>query len=612
MSSPLSLLKEIAAAVWRAVVEVIRRDRAAKKAEPREAASPLLVIPIPPRRTYIAMGCISLGFLALAGRALWLQLFSSDFLKGQGEARYARTLTIAGVRGEILDRNGVVLASSQPVRSIWADPAFAKKATRSELEALAKVLEVPYATIRDKIRKNEQKNFVYLARQKDVTTAEAVRALAIPGIGITPEVLREYPDGPVMAHVVGYTGWNDRGQEGVELSCDKLLAGAPGARRVIRDRLGRIVDDVWAKEAVPGRDVTLSIDSRVQFIAYKALGEQMEKSEALAGAVVVADIETGEILALANAPAYDPNDRSTMVFERTRNRVITDQFEPGSTMKPFAIAKALDLGIVQPFTTIQTAPGKLTIGDRTIGDVHDYGLLTVSEIVSKSSNIGTVKIALEMSPQTLWNTYSALGFGRAPDIGFPGATAGRLRPAKSWRPIEQATISYGHGVTVSLLQLVRAYTAIAREGDVINLTLMKRKPGEAVKGEQVFKPETMRLMRAMMMNTVRRGGTATRISVPGYTVAGKTGTANKVKDGRYVRDTVASFVGIVPATQPRFIVAIMIDEPKKGSRFGGTVATPIFNKVASGVLRTFMVPPDDPLPAPGARLASAGARKRAN
>lgn len=612
MSSPLSLLKEIAAAVWRAVVEVIRRDRAAKKAEPREAASPLLVIPIPPRRTYIAMGCISLGFLALAGRALWLQLFSSDFLKGQGEARYARTLTIAGVRGEILDRNGVVLASSQPVRSIWADPAFAKKATRSELEALAKVLEVPYATIRDKIRKNEQKNFVYLARQKDVTTAEAVRALAIPGIGITPEVLREYPDGPVMAHVVGYTGWNDRGQEGVELSCDKLLAGAPGARRVIRDRLGRIVDDVWAKEAVPGRDVTLSIDSRVQFVAYKAFGEQMEKSEALAGAVVVADIETGEILALANAPTYDPNDRSTMVFERTRNRVITDQFEPGSTMKPFAIAKALDLGIVQPFTTIQTAPGKLTIGDRTIGDVHDYGLLTVSEIVSKSSNIGTVKIALEMSPQTLWDMYTALGFGRAPDIGFPGATAGRLRPAKSWRPIEQATISYGHGVTVSLLQLVRAYTAIAREGDVINLTLMKRKPGEAVKGEQVFKPETMRLMRAMMMNTVRRGGTATRISVPGYTVAGKTGTANKVKDGRYVRDTVASFVGIVPATQPRFIVAIMIDEPKKGSRFGGAVATPIFNKVASGVLRTFMVPPDDPLPAPGARLASAGARKRAN
>lgn len=597
MKSPFALLKQAAIAAWRGLVELIRRDRAAKKAEPKEAASPLLVIPIPPRRTYIAMGLISTGFLGLAARAFWLQVVASDFLKGQGEARYARTLTIAGGRGEILDRNGVVLASSQPVRSIWADPAFAKKATRSELEALAKVLEVPYSTIRDKLKKNAAKNFVYLARQKDVTTAEAVRALSIPGIGITPEVLREYPDGPVMAHVVGFTGWNDHGQEGVELSCDKILSGAPGARRVIRDRLGRIVDDVWAKEAVPGRDVTLSIDSRLQFIAYEALGAQMEKSEALAGAVVVADVHTGEILALVNAPTYDPNDRTTMVFERTRNRVITDQFEPGSTMKPFAVAKALDLGIVGPLTTIQTAPGKLTIGDRTIGDTHDYGLLTVSEIISKSSNIGTVKIALEMSPQTLWDMYTALGFGRAPDIGFPGATAGRLRPANSWRPIEQATISYGHGVTVSLLQLVRAYTAIARSGDVIDLTLMKRAGGEPVKSEQVFKPETARLMRAMMVNTVHRGGTASRVKVAGYTVAGKTGTANKVKDGRYTRDTVASFGGIVPATAPRFIVAVMIDEPKKGSRFGGAVATPVFNEVAAGVLRTLMVKPDAPAPA---------------
>ena len=580
MKSPFALLKQAAIAAWRGLVELIRRDRAAKKAEPKEAASPLLVIPIPPRRTYIAMGLISTGFLGLAARAFWLQVVASDFLKGQGEARYARTLTIAGGRGEILDRNGVVLASSQPVRSIWADPAFAKKATRSELEALAKVLEVPYSTIRDKLKKNAAKNFVYLARQKDVTTAEAVRALSIPGIGITPEVLREYPDGPVMAHVVGFTGWNDHGQEGVELSCDKILSGAPGARRVIRDRLGRIVDDVWAKEAVPGRDVTLSIDSRLQFIAYEALGAQMEKSEALAGAVVVADVHTGEILALVNAPTYDPNDRTTMVFERTRNRVITDQFEPGSTMKPFAVAKALDLGIVGPLTTIQTAPGKLTIGDRTIGDTHDYGLLTVSEIISKSSNIGTVKIALEMSPQTLWDMYT-----------------GRLRPANSWRPIEQATISYGHGVTVSLLQLVRAYTAIARSGDVIDLTLMKRAGGEPVKSEQVFKPETARLMRAMMVNTVHRGGTASRVKVAGYTVAGKTGTANKVKDGRYTRDTVASFVGIVPATAPRFIVAVMIDEPKKGSRFGGAVATPVFNEVAAGVLRTLMVKPDAPAPA---------------
>ncbi len=597
------ILRAMARAVWRAGAAALRRDREARKAQPTDMANPLIVIPIPKWRTYFAFGAVVLLFLILACRAFWLQVVTSDFLKNQGEARYARTMTIAGVRGEILDRNGVVLASSQPVRSIWADPAFAKKATRVELKKLAEAIGVPYAEIRDKLKRNASKNFVYLARGRDVATAEAVRKLGIPGVGVTPEVLREYPDGPVMAHLVGFTSRSDHGQEGVELAADKVLSGSPGARRVIRDRFGRVVDDVWAKEAVAGRDVTLSIDSRVQFIAHEALQAQMERSEALAGAVVVADVRTGEILALANAPTYDPNDRSTMVFERVRNRVLTDQFEPGSTMKPFTIAKALDLGIVTPLTTVQTAPGKLTIGDRTIGDTHDYGLLTVAEIVAKSSNIGTVKIALEMSPQTLWDTYTALGFGRAPDIGFPGATAGRLRPAKSWRPIEQATISYGHGMTVSLIQLVRAYTALARDGDVIDLTLEKRPEGYEPKGEQVFAPETARKMRAMMMNTVRRGGTAERIKVDGYSVAGKTGTANKVKDGRYVRDTVASFVGIVPATSPRFIVAVMIDEPRKGSRFGGAVATPVFNEVAAGTLRTLMVMPDAGVVADGGHLA---------
>ena len=325
------------------------------------------------------------------------------------------------------------------------------------------------------------------------------------------------------------------------------------------------------------------------------------ESGAKAGAVVVADVRTGEILALANNPTYDPNDRSTMVFERVRNRVLTDEFEPGSTMKPFAIAKAIDMGIVDPLTTIQTAPGKLTIGDRTIGDTHDYGLLTVAEIVAKSSNIGTTKIALEIAPQTLWETYTALGFGRAPDIGFPGATAGRLRPAKSWRPIEQATISYGHGMTASLMQLVRAYTALARNGDVIDLTLEKRE-GPVEKGTQVFKPETARVMRAMMMQTVARGGTATRVKVAGYSVAGKTSTANKVKDGRYTNDVVASFVGLVPATEPRFIIAVMVDEPGPKYHFGGRVAAPVFNRVAEGALRTLMVTPDDVTSAGGVGL----------
>ena len=578
--------------MWDAVVRAFNRDRQPVKPVPERAADPLIIIPIPKGRTYFAFFCIVTAFVVLVIRVFYLQMVSTDFLQTQGEQRFARTIAIEGTRGEILDRNGVVLASSQPCRSIWADPEFMAGTDPAKLRSLAKVLGMTEKQLNEKLRTSSSKNFVYLARNQDLTTAEAVRELAIPGVGISPEMRRQYPDGPAMAHIVGYTGWDDRGQEGVELARDSVLSGQSGARRVIRDRHGRIVDDVWAKEALPGKDVELSIDSRVQFIAYEALNRQIEKSGAIAGAVVVADVNTGEIIALANAPTYDPNDRSTVRFERIRNRVLTDQFEPGSTMKPFAIAKALDMGIVDPLTTIQTAPGKLTIGDRTIGDTHDYGLLTVAEVVAKSSNIGTAKIALEISPQTLYDTYSELGFGRPPHIGFPGATSGRLRPGKSWRPVEQATISYGHGITVSLMQLVRAYTALARQGDVIDLTLFKRPDGEVVRGEQVFKPETARRMRAMMMATVKKGGTASNVNVAGYSVAGKTGTANKVKNGQYTRDVVASFVGIVPATQPRFIVAVMLDEPKKG-RYGGLVAAPVFNEVAEGALRTLMVSPDD-------------------
>lgn len=578
--------------VWEKIVGAIMRDRQAKKAAPEREADPLIIIPIPKNRTYFAFFLIVLMFVVLACRAFYLQYVATDFLQSQGEQRFARTISIEGTRGEILDRNGVVLASSQPCRSIWADPSFLKDVDPEKMKALARILNMKYSTLMKKIRQSSSPNFTYLARSQDLDTAEAVRQLGIPGIGISPEMRRQYPDGPAMAHIVGYTGWDDRGQEGVELARDRVLSGQRGARRVIRDRHGRIVDDVWAKEALPGQDVSLAIDSRVQFIAYEALKRAIDKTQAKAGAVVVADVNTGEIIALANAPTYDPNDRSTVRFERVRNRVLTDQFEPGSTMKPFAIAKALDMGIIDPLTTIQTAPGKLTIGDRTIGDTHDYGLLTVAEVVAKSSNIGTAKIALEISPQTLYETYSELGFGKAPQIGFPGATSGRLRPGKTWRPVEQATISYGHGVTVSLMQMVRAYTALARNGDVIDLTLFKRDPYEKLQGTQVFKPETARRMRAMMMATVKKGGTASNVNVAGYSVAGKTGTANKVKNGQYTRDVVASFVGIVPATQPRFIVAVMVDEPKKG-RYGGLVAAPVFNEVAQGALRTLMVSPDE-------------------
>lgn len=585
-------IEEKLIAIWDFCAGALERDRLARKARPKREAEPLIVVPIPQARSKWALGLIvgALGVLLL--RVGYLQVFNNDFLQNQGEIRYARTISVEGARGNILDRNGVVLASSQPSRSIWADPEFVDFNEKDKLQQVAKILEIPYKELISKIKNSSSKNFVYLSRNRDLTVGEQIRELNVPGIGISPESRRQYPDGPVMAHILGFTDRSDHGQEGVELAKDYVLSGQAGARRVIRDRRGRIVDDVWTKEAEAGQDVQLSIDSRVQFLAYSALSRQVEATKAIAGAVLVADATTGEIIALANVPTYDPNDRSTVLFERMRNRVLTDMFEPGSTMKPFAIAKGLDMGIVDPLTTIQTAPGKLTIGDRTIGDTHNYGLLTVAQVVAKSSNIGTAKIALEIPPVTLYDTYSELGFGRAPNIGFPGASSGRMRPAKTWRPIEQATMSYGHGISVSLTQLVRAYTALARNGDVIDLTLFKRSEGTEVKGTQVFKPETARRMRAMMMDTVRRGGTASNVKVDGYTVAGKTGTALKAKNGAYTKDVVASFVGIVPATQPRFIIAVMVDEPKNG-RYGGRVAAPVFNEVAEGALRTLLVSPDD-------------------
>lgn len=585
-------IEEKLIAIWDFCAGALERDRLARKARPKREAEPLIVVPIPQARSKWALGLIvgALGVLLL--RVGYLQVFNNDFLQNQGEIRYARTISVEGARGNILDRNGVVLASSQPSRSIWADPEFVDFNEKDKLQQVAKILEIPYKELISKIKNSSSKNFVYLSRNRDLTVGEQIRELNVPGIGISPESRRQYPDGPVMAHILGFTDRSDHGQEGVELAKDYVLSGQAGARRVIRDRRGRIVDDVWTKEAEAGQDVQLSIDSRVQFLAYSALSRQVEATKAIAGAVLVADATTGEIIALANVPTYDPNDRSTVLFERMRNRVLTDMFEPGSTMKPFAIAKGLDMGIVDPLTTIQTAPGKLTIGDRTIGDTHNYGLLTVAQVVAKSSNIGTAKIALEIPPATLYDTYSELGFGRAPNIGFPGASSGRMRPAKTWRPIEQATMSYGYGISVSLTQLVRAYTALARNGDVIDLTLFKRPEGTEVKGTQVFKPETARRMRAMMMDTVRRGGTASNVKVDGYTVAGKTGTALKAKNGAYTKDVVASFVGIVPATQPRFIIAVMVDEPKNG-RYGGRVAAPVFNEVAEGALRTLLVSPDD-------------------
>jgi cell division protein FtsI (penicillin-binding protein 3) len=403
-------------------------------------ANPLLSVALPSWRSKLMLFLLFCGFVALAVRAFYLMGgASTDFLQRQGEARYARTLEIPATRGRITDRNGVVLASSVPAKAIWAIPEDVE-ASNEQVAQLARLLGMNAGEVKRRLA-SDDRTFVYMRRQVDADVAARIADLKIPGVHSSREFKRHYPEGPTSAHIIGFTNVEDRGQEGIELAHEKLLAGRSGSRRVIKDRLGRIVEDDWLREPFDGRDLALSIDNRVQYIAHSALKAAIEKFNAKAGAAVVIDTRSGELLALASLPSYDPNARGKLAGEAIRNRVLTDTFEPGSTMKPFSIAAALEAGKVRPDTKIQTAPGKLTIGDRTIGDAHPHGLLTVEEVVSKSSNVGTAKIALDLPAQTLWDTYTAAGFGQAPQLGFPGAVAGRLRPAKSWRPIEQATIS---------------------------------------------------------------------------------------------------------------------------------------------------------------------------
>lgn len=555
------------------------------------------------KRSHMVLGALVGIFVVCFLRAGYLQCFNTEFLQKQGEVRYAKTLEIAAGRGQIYDRNGVVLAASLPARSIWATTNLVT-ATPQQISQLSDLLGVSERTLQKRLSRKDA--FVNLARQVDMDVVRQVQAMHLEGLTYPPDVKRHYPGGEVSAHIVGFNNREDHGQEGVELANDKTLTGQNGARRVIRDRLGHVIEEMWTQEPVPGQDLHLSIDSRIQYIAYSAVRNAVEKHQAKAGAVVVADSITGEILALVSWPGFDPNDRSTFAFEKIRNRVVTDTYEPGSIMKPFAIAKALDMGIVRPDSLIQTSPGSIRVADRKISDTKDFGLLTVSQVIAKSSNVGTVKIAMQIPAQTLWETYSRLGFGQAPQVGFPGAVAGRLRPAKTWGPVEQATISYGYGLSTSLMQIAQAYTVFARNGDVIPLTLMKQ--DHPAVGEQIYRPEVARQMRAMMMTTVHRGGTASRLKVTGYTVAGKTGTVYKVKNGEYVKDYVASFVGVAPATQPRLVVAVMIDEPKDSGHVGGVVAAPVFGEVVEAALRTMLVNPDDPMMVAGGGLLARTAR----
>jgi cell division protein FtsI (penicillin-binding protein 3) len=553
------------------------------------AHSPVLHQRLSRGRSRFVVFALLAGFVALVGRSLYLQVFQTDFLQKKGESRYERVIEISATRGRILDRYGDVLAISTPVKAIWAIPEDAHL-TAAQGRRLAALLEMDVRELNRKLA--SEKDFVFVKRQVPPDIAEQVAALRLPGIHEQKEYRRYYPSGDVMAHMLGFTGVEDAGQEGVELTMNDVLAGKAGSRRVIKDRRGQIVEDVESiRSPQEGKDVTLALDAKVQYLAHTELRKAMAEHKAKAGGVVVLDAKTGEVLALANAPTYNPNNRVRLVGAQLRNRAFTDTFEPGSTFKPFTAALALEKGKFHFDTPIQTAPGRLTIGTATIHDAHPHGVLTLAEVIQKSSNVGAAKIAQSFEAEEMWQNFANLGFGTPLKLGFPGEVGGRLRPAKTWRPIEQATMSYGHGISVTLIQLARAYTVFARDGDLIPLSLT-RVDAPPSAGTSIFSGQTAREMRAMLEMAVRPGGTAPKAQIPGYRVAGKTGTAHKLDGGSYGNKYVASFIGFAPVSDPRLVVAVMIDEPSAGKYYGGDVAAPVFAEVMSGALRTLGVPQD--------------------
>ncbi|MCK0509325.1 peptidoglycan D,D-transpeptidase FtsI family protein [Aromatoleum anaerobium] len=554
--------------------------------------NPLLKNGLPAWRSRLVMSCLLACLLALVGRALYLQGVNNEFLQAKGESRYARAIEAPATRGRVIDRHGDVLAISTPVRSIWAIPSDARLSP-ADARKLAELLETSVEELNGRLATSH--DFVYLKRQLSPELAQEIAALKLPGIHQQQEYRRYYPGGEVMAHVLGFTGVDDKGQEGVELAFDKLLTGTPGARRVIRDRRGQVVEDVEAiRPPHDGQDLVLAMDAKIQYLAYSALNQAMQTHKAKAGAAVVLDVRTGEVLALVNAPTYNPNNRTNLSGAQLRNRVFTDTYEPGSTMKPFIVGLALDRGKVEPTTVIDTAPGRVSIGRATISDSHRHGALTVAQVIQKSSNVGTVKMAMNLAPEEMWRMFNELGFGTPLDLGFPGEASGRLRPVKTWKPIEQATMSFGHGISVSLIQMAHAYLAFARDGELLPLSLTRVDIPLAA-GKRVYSVETARQMRYMLELAAGPGGTAPRAQIRGYRVAGKTGTAHKLEGGRYANKYVSSFVGFAPASDPRLIVAVMIDEPSAGQYFGGTVAAPVFAQITEGALRVLGVAPDAPL-----------------
>ena len=556
-------------------------------------SSPLLASPTPVWRSKLIVAAIALAFVGLAGRAVYIQVIANDFFQRQGEVRFARTLALPANRGRVLDRNGLILASSIPAPSIWAIPEDVER-DKVRLAQLAKLLEMPLPELNKRLE-NEDKSFVWLKRQVDESVGQQIAELRLKGVYQRKEYKRQYPEGEAAAHVVGFTNVEDIGQEGIELAFNKELGGRSGSRRVIKDRLGRVVEDVGEQiSPVDGQDLQLSVDSKVQFVAYQKLREAVMVHKAKAGSVVVLDAITGEVLALANYPSYVPDKRQNLTGAQLRNRALTDTFEPGSVMKPFTVGLALESGRITPQSPIDTGNGRLTITGSTISDTHANGVLTAEGVIQKSSNVGTAKLAMQMQPREMWELFSQAGFGQKPQISFPGAVSGKLRPYKTWRPIEQATMSYGYGLSASLFQMARSYTVFSHDGQLIPATMLKS--AEPAVGTKVLSPRTAGQIRKMLQMAAGPGGTGQKAQTIGYSVGGKSGTAYKQIGKGYGsagnRKYRGWFVGMAPIEQPRVIVAVMIDEPSAGQYYGGAVAAPVFSEVVQQTLRMMGVQPD--------------------
>ncbi len=531
------------------------------------------------------------GFVALVGRAVFLQGVHYDFLQHKGDERYSRVIESTAYRGVVRDRNGDPLALSLPAVSIWASRDDAELSPGA-LDRLASLLHMDRTDITHRLNQGAG-NFVYLKRQVSPEVGREVAALKVPGLYTEKGFRRSYPKGEMMAHLLGFTDANDRGQEGAELAFQSTLGGVAGARRVIKDRAGAVIEDVESiREQRPGQDVRLSVDSRLQHLAWRELRATVARHHAKAGAVMVLDPNTGEVLAMANYPDYDPNARDHVTPAQLRNRSLADTYEPGSTLKPFTIAAALETHRVTPATVIQTGNGTMNIGPAVVHDSHPAGAITVAQVIQKSSNVGAARIALGMPAETMWNMFTDVGFGQQPKSGFSGEAGGRVRPYRTWRPIEQATMSYGNGISVSLAQLARAYTIFAGDGTLKPLSLVRVESPPA--GRPVISAQTAAQVRDMLELVVKPEGTAPLAQVRGFRVAGKTGTAHKPEHGHYSNRYISSFVGFAPATRPRLLIAVMIDDPTVGGYYGGLVAAPLFSTLMGAALQVLGVTPDDP------------------